>query len=159
MPPSTLSISPEGPGSQCFQVFKSVPDRKSLQMSQKDLNTMAAEAHEEQEPFSQEPFSQEPFSQDPFSQGPFSQEPFSQESFSQEDPGPGGPDISGEAGEDMPVEEAFARLEQLIRRMESEDITLEDSFACYEQGIRLVRYCNERIDRVEKKVQMLQVTP
>ena len=56
----------------------------------------------------------------------------------------------------LPVEEAFARLEQLIRRMESEDISLEDSFACYEQGIRLVRYCNERIDQVEKKVQILR---
>lgn len=64
--------------------------------------------------------------------------------------------MTGAAEEDLPVEEAFARLEQLIRRMESEDISLEDSFACYEQGIRLVRYCNERIDQVEKKVQILR---
>ena len=40
--------------------------------------------------------------------------------------------------------------------MEEDGISLEDSFACYEKGIRLIRYCNERIDRVEKKVQMLR---
>lgn len=58
--------------------------------------------------------------------------------------------------EELPVEEAFAALEGLVQKMEEEGISLEDSFACYEAGIRLVRYCNERIDRVEKKVQMLR---
>ena len=40
--------------------------------------------------------------------------------------------------------------------MEEDGISLEESFACYERGIRLVRFCNDRIDRVEKKVQMLR---
>ncbi|MDO5132314.1 MAG: exodeoxyribonuclease VII small subunit [Eubacteriales bacterium] len=56
----------------------------------------------------------------------------------------------------MTVEEAFAELERLIGKMETEGITLEESFACYEKGIRLVRFCNERIDRVEKKVRILR---
>lgn len=60
------------------------------------------------------------------------------------------------AEQELTVEEAFAQLEQLIGRMEEEGISLEDSFACYEKGIRLIRYCNDRIDRVEKKVQMLR---
>ena len=57
---------------------------------------------------------------------------------------------------ELSVEEAFSQLEELIRQMEEDGISLEDSFACYEKGIRLIRYCNERIDRVEKKVQMLR---
>lgn len=57
---------------------------------------------------------------------------------------------------DMPVEEAFAELERLVKRMETDGISLEESFACYEKGIRLVRFCNEKIDRVEKKVRILQ---
>ena len=61
-----------------------------------------------------------------------------------------------EAGQELTVEEAFAELERLISTMETEGITLEESFACYERGIRLVRYCNERIDRVEKKVRILR---
>ena len=54
------------------------------------------------------------------------------------------------------MEEAFAQLELLIKRMETDGISLEESFACYEKGIRLVRYCNDRIDRVEKKVRILR---
>lgn len=125
-------------------------------MSQKDLNYTAEEPFNEQDPFTDGPFTDSPFSDAPAAGGPFSEGPFTQGPVSREAPEPGAQEMSGEAEEDLPVEEAFARLEQLIRRMESEDISLEDSFACYEQGIRLVRYCNERIDQVEKKVQILR---
>lgn len=57
---------------------------------------------------------------------------------------------------ELSVEEAFAALEQIVQRMEEESISLEDSFNFYETGIRLVRYCSGRIDRVEKQVQMLR---
>ncbi len=61
-----------------------------------------------------------------------------------------------ENGQELSVEKAFEELEELVKRMESDGISLEESFSCYEKGIRLVRYCNDRIDRVEKKVQMLR---
>ena len=125
-------------------------------MSQKDLNYTAAEPFKEQDPFTDSPFTDDPFTDAPAAGGPFLEGPFTQGTASREAPEPGAQEMSGAAEEDLPVEEAFARLEQLIRRMESEDISLEDSFACYEQGIRLVRYCNERIDQVEKKVQILR---
>ena len=60
-----------------------------------------------------------------------------------------------EKGE-LSVEEAFDALDRIVAKMEEESISLEDSFNCYETGIRLVRYCSERIDRVEKKVRMLR---
>ena len=50
----------------------------------------------------------------------------------------------------------FDALDRIVAKMEEESISLEDSFNCYETGIRLVRYCSERIDRVEKKVRMLR---
>ena len=125
-------------------------------MSQKDLNYSAAEPFKEQDPFTDSPFADGPFTDAPAAGGPLSEGHFTQGPASREAPEPGAQEMSGAAEEDLPVEEAFARLEQLIRRMESEDISLEDSFACYEQGIRLVRYCNERIDQVEKKVQILR---
>ena len=125
-------------------------------MSQKDLNYTAAEPFNEQDPFTDSPFTDGPFTDAPAAGGPFLEGPFTQGTASREAPEPGAQEMSWAAEEDLPVEEAFARLEQLIRRMESEDISLEDSFACYEQGIRLVRYCNERIDQVEKKVQILR---
>lgn len=52
----------------------------------------------------------------------------------------------------LSLEEAFAQIEEVISRLETEDITLEQSFAEYNRGMALLAQCNETIDRVEKKV-------
>lgn len=52
----------------------------------------------------------------------------------------------------MTVEEAFARLEEKMERLEQDDITLEESFQLYTEGMKLVKYCSDSIDRIEKKV-------
>lgn len=57
--------------------------------------------------------------------------------------------------ESMSLEEAFERLEGTIARLESEDITLEESFLAYEEGMKLLKHCNDSIDRVEKQVLMI----
>lgn len=54
--------------------------------------------------------------------------------------------------EKMSLEEAFEQLEDTIARLESEDITLEESFLAYEEGMKLLKHCNDSIDRVEKQV-------
>lgn len=57
--------------------------------------------------------------------------------------------------DELSVEEAFARMQALIKDMEREDATLEQSFADYEEGMRLVRLCTGKIDNVERKVQQM----
>lgn len=59
------------------------------------------------------------------------------------------------AQKDLSIEEAFAQLQKILAKMEDEKTTLEDSFASYEKGMQLLQYCNDRIDRVEKKVQKM----
>lgn len=54
------------------------------------------------------------------------------------------------------LEENFAKLEEMIDRMENKEIGLEESFRLYEQGMNLLKQCNDQIDRVEKKVQTLK---
>ena len=53
------------------------------------------------------------------------------------------------------LEKLFARLEEVTADMEKSDITLEESFALYNEGMQLLKQCNETIDAVEKKVQVL----
>lgn len=53
---------------------------------------------------------------------------------------------------DLSLEEAFEQIEKTIESLEDENITLEDSFREYQQGMKLLKYCNEKIDMVEKKV-------
>ena len=57
--------------------------------------------------------------------------------------------------EDLSIEQSFARLQEILARMEEDDVTLEQSFACYEEGMKLVRHCNEKISQVEQKVMVL----
>jgi exodeoxyribonuclease VII small subunit len=53
------------------------------------------------------------------------------------------------------LEEDFKKLESLLKEMEREDIGIEDAFAKYVEGMQLIKTCNEKIDRVEKKVMQL----
>ncbi|MBD5466897.1 MAG: exodeoxyribonuclease VII small subunit [Lachnospiraceae bacterium] len=53
------------------------------------------------------------------------------------------------------IEETFMRIDELITQLESPEIGLEDSFQAYEEGMKLLKACNEQIDRVEKKVLVL----
>lgn len=59
------------------------------------------------------------------------------------------------AEEQLTLEEAFAQLEQVTKALEDENISLEDSFLVYQRGMQLLQYCNESIDKVEKKVLVL----
>lgn len=53
---------------------------------------------------------------------------------------------------ELSLEEAFAQIEETIGRLEEEEITLEESFRAYQEGMKLLKYCNGKIDRVEKQV-------
>ena len=53
------------------------------------------------------------------------------------------------------IEEAFNEIEKKIDLLEKEDVSLEDSFRYYQEGMELLKYCNESIDQVEKKVQKI----
>ncbi len=59
---------------------------------------------------------------------------------------------AAEEEQTLSLEDAFAQIEEVIGRLETEDITLEQSFAEYNRGMALLAQCNETIDRVEKKV-------
>ena len=50
------------------------------------------------------------------------------------------------------LEELFGRLDRIIANLEDRDTTLEDSFAAYEQGVRYLKACNDKIDKIEKKM-------
>lgn len=53
------------------------------------------------------------------------------------------------------LEEGFQKLEEIIESLEKEDISLEESFQEYQKGMELLKKCNDAIDKVEKKVLVL----
>ena len=53
------------------------------------------------------------------------------------------------------IEDSIKELEELVDKLEDDATTLEDSFKIYEQGVKMVKNINTRIDKVEKKLQIL----
>jgi exodeoxyribonuclease VII small subunit len=57
--------------------------------------------------------------------------------------------------EEKTLETSFQEINEIINKLEQEDITLEDSFLLYQEGMKLLKYCNDSIDKVEKKLVIL----
>lgn len=56
------------------------------------------------------------------------------------------------AKREIRLEESFEKLDEMLNELESPDISLEESFRLYQEGMKLLKQCNETIDRVEKNV-------
>lgn len=57
--------------------------------------------------------------------------------------------------EKLSLEEALMKLDCTIEKLQSEEVSLEESFLLYKEGMDYVKLCTETIDKVEKKVLML----
>lgn len=52
-------------------------------------------------------------------------------------------------------EDALAELEKIVQRLEDPDVPLDDAVGLFEDGIKLSRLCSQKLDEVEKRVDML----
>lgn len=52
-------------------------------------------------------------------------------------------------------ETAMAELDQIVRTLEQGDQPLEQSLVLFERGVRLSRFCHERLEDAEKRIQVL----
>ena len=52
-------------------------------------------------------------------------------------------------------EEAIVELEEVVAKLEKGELSLDDSIAAFQKGIELSKYCNNRLEEVEKKISIL----
>jgi len=57
--------------------------------------------------------------------------------------------------EDVPFEQAFQQLEQLVKNMESDRMPLDQLVSHYERGTRLLRTCQQRIREAEQRIEQI----
>lgn len=55
------------------------------------------------------------------------------------------------------LEEKLNRIEEIIHKMEEPEVSLEESFQLYQAGIEQLKNCNQMLDMVEKKMQVLNL--
>lgn len=52
-------------------------------------------------------------------------------------------------------EKSFQQLEKIVQRLEAEELPLDESLQLFEEGIRLSRFCHQRLEEVEKKIELI----
>ncbi|MGB4268962.1 MAG: exodeoxyribonuclease VII small subunit [Spirochaetota bacterium] len=56
-------------------------------------------------------------------------------------------------------EDALEELEAIASKLESGELTLDQSIQYYERGVELARFCREKLEDAERKIEVLQKQP
>lgn len=59
---------------------------------------------------------------------------------------------------DLSFEDAMKRLEEIANKLENGQVSLDESLSLYEEGIALIRFCNDKLDKAEQKIRILDLT-
>jgi exodeoxyribonuclease VII small subunit len=57
--------------------------------------------------------------------------------------------------DDVKFEDALAKLESIVGKLESGELSLEESLSAFEEGIKLSRICSKQLDAAERKIEIL----
>lgn len=52
-------------------------------------------------------------------------------------------------------EDAMRKLEEIIKKFETEQVDLDDSIKLFENGMKLSAECSKKLDEVEKKIEFI----
>lgn len=63
--------------------------------------------------------------------------------------------MSNEEKRPQTFEEAYQRLQDVVRQLESGQLTLDESLVLFQEGVELARVCSVRLDEAEKKIERL----
>lgn len=57
--------------------------------------------------------------------------------------------------EELSFEETVENLDKVVKKLSDPELSLDDAFKSYEEGVLLLKHCNETLDKVEKKVMLI----
>ncbi|MFQ5895124.1 MAG: exodeoxyribonuclease VII small subunit [Nitrospinota bacterium] len=60
-----------------------------------------------------------------------------------------------EREEPLSFEAALSRLEEIVQELEEGDTALEGALALFEEGVKLSRFCSEKLKEAERRVEVL----
>lgn len=63
------------------------------------------------------------------------------------------------AKKDLTFEQALARLEELVTSLDRGSLPLDELESQFEEGLELLKFCNEKLNAIEKRVEKLIETP
>lgn len=54
---------------------------------------------------------------------------------------------------EITFEDALKRLEEVVRRLETQEMTLEESIGLFQEGIALSRLCQSKLEEAEGRIE------
>ena len=63
--------------------------------------------------------------------------------------------MAGKDTSNIKFESALEDLEGVVEQLETGALSLEDSLTAFEKGVGLVKFCNQKLNEVEKKIDFL----
>ena len=67
--------------------------------------------------------------------------------------------ISDSSTEDMKLEDAMGRLDEIVSALDRENTDLGEALKLYEEGVRLVSVCNRKLEDARRTIEILRITP
>ncbi|MBQ3934510.1 MAG: exodeoxyribonuclease VII small subunit [Clostridia bacterium] len=61
-----------------------------------------------------------------------------------------------EQKKEMTFEAALARLDQIVRQLESNNVPLDDLMKLYDEGNEMIRFCNKKLEDASSKVKLVK---
>ena len=56
-------------------------------------------------------------------------------------------------------ESAMARLEEISRILSENNVTLDESLKLYAEGVKLLNFCNDKLNKASLKIQDIEGNP
>lgn len=57
--------------------------------------------------------------------------------------------------EEIKFEEAFKKLEEIVKELEKSEIALDDALKLYEEGKKYAKLCRDKLERAEERIKKL----
>ena len=56
----------------------------------------------------------------------------------------------------LTFEQAQSRLEEIVNSLQKGDCTLDDTIKMYDEGLKLAKFCTEKLEKAEQKVMSIE---
>lgn len=60
--------------------------------------------------------------------------------------------------DDLKFEDALAKLEEIVAKLENGELALEDSLVQFEKGTALAKFCDDKLKETARKIEVLKKT-
>ncbi|PUU93496.1 MAG: exodeoxyribonuclease VII small subunit [Halanaerobium sp.] len=57
--------------------------------------------------------------------------------------------------EDLDFESALERLQKIVEDLEKGGLSLDKTLAEFSQGMKLLKFCHQKLDKAEKKIELM----